>query len=134
LSIVGDRWRSLSIVFLVITGGSSAWGTDNGFSTRFEEIKASASDEELYRFLYALPKGGDLHNHLGGSSWPEWWYRIATDRNKTRGNSFYTRTKIPNLRNNPDPLLSVGVKGLSLIFAFIRVYSRPFAVGFSCTP
>ena len=30
-----------------------------------------ASPEQLYTFLYALPKGGDLHNHLSGSVYAE---------------------------------------------------------------
>jgi adenosine deaminase CECR1 len=75
------------------------------FAERFEEIKKNATDEELYRFLYALPKGGDLHNHSGGANWPEWWYQTATDLKKTKGNSFYTRTKILNLPDSTEPLL-----------------------------
>ncbi len=34
-----------------------------GFAKRFEEIKAAATPEEIYRLLWALPKGGDIHNH-----------------------------------------------------------------------
>jgi adenosine deaminase CECR1 len=45
------------------------------FAERFETIKSESTPEELYRFLYDLPKGGDLHNHLSGSSrsarWPD---------------------------------------------------------------
>src|SRR6266478_3019913 len=32
----------------------------------FEEVKKTATPTQLYRFLYAMPKGGDLHNHLPG--------------------------------------------------------------------
>jgi hypothetical protein len=67
---------------------------ENDFAPRFEEIKKAATDEQLYRFLYDLPKGGDLHNHQDGAVWPEWWYRVATDPAKTHGDTFYTRTKI----------------------------------------
>jgi adenosine deaminase CECR1 len=63
------------------------------FSTRFEEIKRTAKPAELYAFLYALPKGGDLHNHLGGSALPEWWYAVATDPARNGGDTFYARTK-----------------------------------------
>lgn len=63
------------------------------FSGRFEEIKRTAKPAELYTFLYALPKGGDLHNHLGGAIRPEWWYAIATDPARNGGDIFYTRTK-----------------------------------------
>ncbi len=34
-----------------------------GFAGRFEAIKAAATKEEMYRLLWALPKGGDIHNH-----------------------------------------------------------------------
>jgi adenosine deaminase CECR1 len=63
------------------------------FSARFEEIKRTAKPEELYTFLYALPKGGDLHNHLGGAIRSEWWYAVATDPTRNGGDTFYTRTK-----------------------------------------
>src|SRR3984893_912177 len=74
---------------------------ENDFSARFAEIKKSATDEQLYRFLYDLPKGGDLHNHQDGAVWPEWWYQIATDPVKTHGDIFYTRTKILDSKISP---------------------------------
>jgi adenosine deaminase CECR1 len=63
------------------------------FSVRFEEIKRTATPAQLYTFLYALPKGGDLHNHLGGSALPEWWFAVATDPARNGGDTFYTRTR-----------------------------------------
>ncbi len=63
------------------------------FSARFEEIKRTATPAQLYTFLYALPKGGDLHNHLPGSARPEWWYAVATDPARNGGDTFYTRTR-----------------------------------------
>jgi adenosine deaminase CECR1 len=75
------------------------------FSARFEEIKKNASNKELYRFLYALPKGGDIHNHQDGSSWPEWWYKVATDKSINHGETFYTRTRITNESEANEQLL-----------------------------
>ncbi len=63
------------------------------FSGRFEEIKLTAQPAELYTFLYALPKGGDLHNHLGGAVLPEWWHAIATDPARNGGDTYYTRVR-----------------------------------------
>jgi adenosine deaminase CECR1 len=63
------------------------------FSARYEEIRRTAKPAELYTFLYALPKGGDLHNHLGGAIRSEWWYAAATDPGRNGGDVFYTRTK-----------------------------------------
>jgi adenosine deaminase CECR1 len=66
-------------------------------ATWFEAFKASATDEELYRFLYAMPKGGDLHNHLSGSIRSEWFYDLALAQAE-RGYRFYTRVRINNCR------------------------------------
>ena len=43
----------------------------------FEAFKARADDVALYRFLYAMPKGGDLHHHLSGGAFPEWYWDLA---------------------------------------------------------
>ena len=63
------------------------------FSARFEAIKRTATPAELYTFLYALPKGGDVHNHLGGAIRAEWWYAAATDPARNGGDTFYTRVR-----------------------------------------
>jgi adenosine deaminase CECR1 len=63
------------------------------FSARFESIKSTARPAELYAFLYALPKGGDLHNHLGGAIRSEWWYAVAADPQRNGGDTFYTRVR-----------------------------------------
>ena len=89
---------SLSVLFAAFMAPMRA---ENDFSARFAEIKKTATDEQLYRFLYDLPKGGDLHNHQDGAVWPEWWYQIATDPVKTHGDTFYTRTKILDSKISP---------------------------------
>jgi adenosine deaminase CECR1 len=61
----------------------------------FEEVKAKATPAQMYRFLYALPKGGDLHNHLPGSVRSEWFWESALSQ-ETRGYIYYTRTRISN--------------------------------------
>ena len=63
----------------------------------FEAFKQEATDEELYRFLYAMPKGGDLHNHLSGSVLDDWMYQLALDQAQ-HGYTFYTRVQINNCR------------------------------------
>jgi adenosine deaminase CECR1 len=61
----------------------------------FESVKASASPAEMYRFLYALPKGGDLHNHLTGAVRSEWYWDAAMAAEQ-RGYVYYTRVRIEN--------------------------------------
>jgi adenosine deaminase CECR1 len=59
------------------------------FSERFDAIRREATREELYRVLYDLPKGGDLHDHLGGAVFSETWFRLASE-----GGSYYTRVRM----------------------------------------
>lgn len=61
----------------------------------FEQVKATATPQQLYTFLYALPKGGDLHNHLGGAALSEWMWEAALAQ-KQRGYSYYTKVRIHN--------------------------------------
>ncbi|WP_193163724.1 adenosine deaminase family protein [Microbulbifer hainanensis] len=77
---------------LLCLSGQSATASDAWFET----FKSSAGDADLYRFLYALPKGGDLHNHLTGSNFSEWWYDLATDQRLNGGYQYYTRVRINN--------------------------------------
>lgn len=78
------------LLLFLLTAGSALAAS---FSDRFEEVKRTATPAQLYAFLYALPKGGDLHNHLGGSARPEWWLAVATDPARNGGDTFYTRTR-----------------------------------------
>ncbi len=61
----------------------------------FEEVKAKATPEQLYSFLYALPKGGDLHNHLEGAARSEWLWESALAQQQ-RGYAYYTKVKNQN--------------------------------------
>ena len=61
----------------------------------FETVKTTATPEQMYRFLYALPKGGDLHNHLTGAVRSEWYWDAAMAAEK-RGYLYYTRVRIQN--------------------------------------
>ena len=61
----------------------------------FERFKAEATDGALHRFLYAMPKGGDLHLHLTGSAFPEWLHEIALAE-AARGVAYYVKTRIGN--------------------------------------
>ncbi len=77
--------RHLILLFTIAAAVEAA-----PFATRFEEIKRTATPAEFYTFLYALPKGGDLHNHSGAER-PEWIYAICTDPARNGGDTFYTR-------------------------------------------
>ena len=61
----------------------------------FDEIRDSDDAESLYRVLYYMPKGGDLHHHLSGSNFSEWWYELALAQKK-RGYRYYTKVRIEN--------------------------------------
>ncbi len=61
----------------------------------FEDFKATATPQQLYTFLYAMPKGGDLHNHLTGAVRSEWYWDAAI-ASAQRGYIYYTKVKISN--------------------------------------
>lgn len=63
----------------------------------FEQVKREASDQELYQLLYEMPKGGDLHLHISGSGFPEWWYELGVQA-KDYGYNYYTKVRINNCR------------------------------------
>ena len=70
---------------------------------RWRALRAAASPEQLYTLLYALPKGGDLHNHLAGSNLPEWMFAFATDAAVTGGDTFYARVRFASATDAIDP-------------------------------
>ncbi len=74
----------------------------------FEDLRRSGSDEDLYRVLHQMPKGGDLHNHLSGSTFSEWMYDLALQQSE-HGYQYYTKVRIDNCvayggnQYGPDP-------------------------------
>jgi len=52
-----------------VAGGSFSNPDIAAVSSHFESIRNDQN--ELYTFFLAMPKGGDLHNHLTGAVWPE---------------------------------------------------------------
>jgi adenosine deaminase CECR1 len=67
----------------------------HGTERWFEQLKATATPLQLYQFLYAMPKGGDLHNHLPGAVRSEWYWEAAVAA-QARGYTYYTRVRIAN--------------------------------------
>jgi adenosine deaminase CECR1 len=63
------------------------------FAPRYAEIVRSATPRELYAFLNALPKGGDIHHHNGLSAPASVWYQMATSPQTLARNSFYTLSR-----------------------------------------
>lgn len=93
----------LRIVTLLALAVLPAAGQD--FDSRFAAIVRDATPGELYSFLWALPKGGDLHHHFGLSVPADVWLAYATDPVHTRGNAFYTRLKFDSCPGDNEPLI-----------------------------
>lgn len=72
---------------------SIGWLAADDFAARFEHFKTNAAPADLYRFLYAMPKAGDLHHHAGGSWRMEDLFAVATDPKRNGENRFYTRLR-----------------------------------------
>ncbi|MDA1206155.1 MAG: adenosine deaminase [Proteobacteria bacterium] len=105
-----------ALVSLLFVASSSVRAEDN-FAAWFESFKASASDRELHGFLYAMPKGGDLHQHLSGSIFSEWWWQLALQESE-HGETFYTRVKIGHCH----PVGDAANRGMNLMFETIAAY------------
>ena len=67
----------------------------------FKQLKAGGNVSDLYRVLYYMPKGGDLHNHNSGSVFSEAWYDIAVQQ-KSDGYHYFTKVRINNCRDFKD--------------------------------
>ena len=84
----------LSLVLVIFSSSVRSNNLDHWFT----EFKETATPQQLYNFLYLLPKGGDLHHHLGGSNFSEWWYELATQPEQNGGYHYYTRTVIKHCK------------------------------------
>jgi len=85
--------------------GADSSETTASFSKRFDEIKKTAAKTDLYRFLWALPKGGDLHNHFVQSFQADWWFAAATDPQRTKGNEYYARVRFKTCPGDEGPFV-----------------------------
>lgn len=81
----GVRLLPLLVFALTVRGAE--------FATRFEQLKTNLTKADLFRFLYAVPKAGDLHHHSGGCWRMEDLYVTATNQAVLNGQRFYTRLK-----------------------------------------
>ena len=86
---VKNRLTALFIALLLPFVANADW---------FDEIRDGGDKEALYRTLYYMPKGGDLHNHLSGAVFAEWWYELALAQQE-RGYEYYTKVRIENCRD-----------------------------------
>jgi adenosine deaminase CECR1 len=73
------------------------------FDARFKVLRDTATPAQLYALLYDLPKGGDLHNHFGGSNRSEWMWDALTDSTKNGGDTFYARERFAAAPDAIDP-------------------------------
>ena len=97
------RFAFAALLLLLLAASSAA---AQSFSERFDTIKREATPEELYRILYRVPKGGDLHNHLGGAAYDEMLWELATDTSVNGNQTFRTRVRINACdRTCPQPLI-----------------------------
>jgi len=83
-----NRLAAFLIVSLLPFAANADW---------FDDIRDGDDKEALYRTLYYMPKGGDLHNHLSGAVFAEWWYELALAQQE-RGYEYYTKVRISNCR------------------------------------
>ena len=91
----GGRLQALILAVLVALALLGPARNVDAAELWFEDLKSSATPEQLYRFLYAMPKGADLHNHLPGADRSEWLWDAALAQ-RDRGYVYYTRVRVGN--------------------------------------
>lgn len=91
------------VIMFLLWAGFADGQTD--FGPQFERIKKEATPQQLYAFLYAMPKGGDLHHHGTLAAYPEEWLAAATDPAAAQGNTFFTRVRFHACPDSPEPFL-----------------------------
>ena len=70
--MAGYRWAAVAATLLLSACGGGNAGVGNAGGTAAEAFDAAAKSPPLLRaFLYRMPKGGDLHNHLSGAAYAE---------------------------------------------------------------
>ncbi|MEM9025770.1 MAG: adenosine deaminase [Verrucomicrobiota bacterium] len=94
-----DIRRNLFILSNIIAAllGSQVFG--QSFTKRFAEIWNAATEEQRYKILYDLPKGGDIHNHSVGSNICEWMLEISQAPSRLGGDVFWTRIRFKSPRD-----------------------------------
>ncbi|GAA6170101.1 hypothetical protein NBRC116591_39140 [Sessilibacter corallicola] len=73
---------------------SGAADTHSKMEAWFKNFKTTATPQQMYNFVRALPKGGDLHHHLTGSMYSEWWYELASNPASNGGYEYFTRVEL----------------------------------------
>ena len=91
VTALAPRVCHLSLLLLALSAPALHAATP---ATVFDDIKARATPDELYRLLFALPKGGDLHHHGGGAVPMEFVVDYYTNPARNRGQKYYIRTSV----------------------------------------
>ena len=86
------QWVSCCVFWLTVLLSQPGLAAES-FDVWFERFKDTATDTELHEFLHAMPKGGDLHQHLTGSIFPKWWWELAL-RGDAHGVEYFAKTQI----------------------------------------
>ena len=90
-------WRTALCAGVLVLASATATAQD-----WFETFKDTATPAELHRFLHAMPKGGDLHLHLGGSVFSEWYFDLAIEQ-AANGYRYFTKVRIENCADAAPP-------------------------------
>jgi adenosine deaminase CECR1 len=92
-------WVGRFLTIFLVTAAVATRGADtNSFETRWGQLKTRLSNDDLYRLLWAVPKGGDIHNHHEYSVPISFWLGGAVKRH------YYTRFRIGKCEET-EPLL-----------------------------
>jgi adenosine deaminase len=107
--------RAIIAGLLGLLGLSSALAGERAAADVYQRLQSGPAQEEFFR---AFPKGGDLHNHMGGGIYPEQWIEIAARR------KFCIDERRLILVENPTPPCPAGAAPATTIREGGPVYQR----------
>lgn len=117
------QWVLVFVLFIHLLTAAPAQADEAWFNA----VKTKATPEQLYTFLYALPKGGDLHNHLSGAGRSEWWWDAALAQ-ESRDYTYYTKVRIENC----EPYDSNGFGPVPYLLLFRNLQTSNYAKLSAC--
>lgn len=96
------RNRALRFILLFVPAVAAA--SAQTVEQKFAQLKKSPA--ELYTFLYKMPKGGDLHNHLSGAVYAENFLRAAVENHFCVDKSALAITPPPCVGNRVEAVVA----------------------------
>jgi len=104
VSLAFSTTLSTAIAQSAVAGPKSTAGSPEARTERAFEQARARGPLALYAFLYNMPKGGDLHNHLSGAIYAESWIKAAGEDRLCVDVDAHSFVHATETANGPEPV------------------------------